>query len=417
MSDTQDQFARLEQAAAAGGTAAMLETLAGSLAARKRWHSLFDARLLQARTALGLPPVGDTSSVPEAIRLQLEDRSVAACREVGWPLLAEGHVAAAWMYLRAAAEPADVAARLAELAQRLVPTANEDDEETARRLQELVGITLWEGVDPALGLSIVLQTQGTCNSITAYEQAVSRLPAGRQAAAAAVLVDHLSRDIAANLTADLERRGIPRPASTGEPSTGEPSIVALLEAAGGLTNDPSVHVDVSHLQSVLRIARVTADPTVVRKAWELACYGCRLPAEVVYPGEPPFEDVAKASRLFFGSQLGHDVNEAVSYFRTAAATAGDHAGTLPCDTLVLLLWRLSRPAEALHAALQRPHDDGMSGQLQIPGLLPSLVDLAAASGEWQLLRRACRDRGDEITFAAALAAEHAAAGSPPPRPQ
>lgn len=411
MSDTQDHFTQLEQAAAAGGTAAMLEALASSLAARRRWHSLFDARLLQARTALGLPPVGDTGSVPEEVRQQLEDRSVAACREVGWPLLDEGHVAAAWMYLRAAAEPADVAARLAEVAQRLVPAADEGDEETARRLQELVGITLWEGVDPALGLSIVLQTQGTCNSITAYEQAVSRLPAGRQAAAAAVLVDHLSRDIATNLAADLERRGIALPAG------GQASIVALLEAAGGLENDPSVHVDVSHLQSVLRIARVTADPAVVQKAWELACYGCRLPAEVVYPGEPPFEDVAKASRLFFGSQLGHDVNEAVTYFRKAAVTAGDHAGTLPCDTLVLLLSRLSRPAEALHAALARPHDDGMSGQLQIPGLLPSLVDLAAASGEWQLLRRACRERGDEITFAAALAAEQAAKGSPPPGPR
>jgi hypothetical protein len=408
MSDTQDHFTQLEQAAATGGTAAMLEALTRSLATRRRWHSLFDARLLQARTALGLPPVGDMSSVPEAVRQQLEDRSVAACREVGWPLLDEGHVAAAWMYLRAAAEPADVAARLAELAQRIVPTADEDDEETARRLQELVGITLWEGVDPALGLSIVLQTQGTCNSITAYEQAVSRLPAGRQAAAAAVLVDHLSRDIATNLAADLERRG------TALPAGGQASIVALLEAAGGLENDPSVHVDVSHLQSVLRIARVTADPAVVQKAWELACYGCRLPAEVVYPGEPPFEDVAKASRLFFGSQLGHDVNEAITYFRKAAVAAGDHAGTLPCDTLVLLLWRLSRPAEALHAALGRPHDDGMSGQLQIPGLLPSLVELAAASGEWHLLRRACRERGDEITFAAAVVAELAAKGSPPP---
>ena len=412
MSDTQDQFTRLEEAAAAGGTAAMLETLTASLAERRRWHSLFDARLLQARTALGLPPVGDTSLIPEAVRQQLEDHSVAACREVGWPLLDEGHVAAAWMYLRAAAEPADVATRLAALAERLVPTADEDDEETARRLQELVGIALWEGVDPALGLSIVLRTQGTCNSITAYEQAVSRLPAGRQAAAAAVLVDHLHRDIAANLAADLERRGIPLP-----PAAEAASIVALLAAAGGLVDDPSVNVDVSHLQSVLRIARVTADPAVVRQAWELACYGCRLPAEVVYPGEPPFEDVAMASRLFFGSQLGHDVNDAVTYFRKAAAAAGDHAGTLPCDTLVLLLWRLSRPAEALHAALGRPHDDGMSGQLQIPGLLPSLVDLAAASGEWQLLRRACRDRGDEITFAAAVAAEQAAQGSPPPVPR
>jgi hypothetical protein len=292
-----------------------------------------------------------------------------------------------------------------------VPAADEDDEDTARRLQELVGITLWEGVDPALGLKIVLETQGTCNSITAYEQAVSRLPAARQAGAAAVLVDHLHRDIAANLAADLERRGIALPAAA------EPSIVALLEAAGGLADDPSVHVDVSHLQSVLRIARVSVDPAVVRKAWELACYGCRLPAEVVYPGEPPFEDVAKASRLFFGSQLGHDVDEAVAFFRRAAAAAGDHAGTLPCDTLVLLLSRLSRPAEALHAALQRPQDDGLSGQLQIPGLLPSLVDLAAASGEWQLLRRACRERGDEITFAAALAAERSGGRSTPPSPR
>ena len=38
-------------------------------------------------------------------------------------------------------------------------------------------------------------------------------------------------------------------------------------------------------------------------------------------------------------------------------------------------------------------------------MLPSLVELAAASGEWTSLRRACRERGDEITFAATLVAE------------
>jgi hypothetical protein len=46
-----------------------------------------------------------------------------------------------------------------------------------------VHVALWEGVDPALGIDIVIRTQGTCNSITAYEQAVSRLPARRQAPA------------------------------------------------------------------------------------------------------------------------------------------------------------------------------------------------------------------------------------------
>jgi predicted secreted protein len=47
----------------------------------------------------------------------------------------------------------------------------------------------------------------------------------------------------------------------------------------------------------------------------------------------------------------------------------------------------------------------MPSPLQTAAALPALVDLAAAAGAWELLRRACRDRGDEITFAATLAAE------------
>lgn len=47
----------------------------------------------------------------------------------------------------------------------------------------------------------------------------------------------------------------------------------------------------------------------------------------------------------------------------------------------------------------------MPSPLQASAALPPLVDLAAASGEWDLLRCACRDRGDEITFAATLVAE------------
>ncbi|NBX29661.1 hypothetical protein EBR04_04305, partial [bacterium] len=262
----------------------------------------------------------------------------------------------------------------------------------------------------ALGIELVIRTQGTCNSITAYEQAVSRLPAARQQPAAAVLVDHLHREVATNLATDLERRGIPVPAG----HDAEPSIVALLDAAGGLKNDPSVHIDVSHLQSVLRNARVcTAEPTI-RRAWELACYGCRLPEEVTYPGEPPFENVAEASRLFYGAQLGLEVAAAIVFFRAEALKARiEESGTLPTDTLVVLLWRLGRPAEALHAALERPAGDGMPSAMQAAGMLPSLVELAAAAGDFEPLRRACREKGDEITFAATLAA--AAATKPPGR--
>lgn len=399
------------------GPEAMLETLAGSLAARRRWHALFDLRMVEARQRLGLPLTGDVGPLAEAARERLDERSLAACREVGWPLLAEGQVAAAWMYLRAAAAPDEVAIRLAELADRVVPAADEagsgcgdcgdadDDEETQRLVQEILGVALWESVDPALGLAIMLRTQGTCNAVTAYEQAVSRLPAVRQAPAARVLVDHLHAEVVRNLAFDLSQRGL----DTAAAAAAEAPLVALLEAAGGLVGDPSLHVDVSHLQSVLRIARVCTDEPTLRRAWELSVYACRLPDDVTYPGEPPFEQVGEASRQFFGAQLGRDVAEATAFFRRAAVAADPlDTGTLPADTLVLLLHRVGRDAEALQAAVDRPRDGGPPSGMQAAGMLPSLVELAASSGQWETLLEACRRHGDEITFAATLAARAAA---------
>lgn len=398
MTDSPDIFDTLAETATARGAPAMFAALAESLSARRRWHALFDLRLLEARAALGLPLTGDIGAIDEQIRNRLDERSLAACREVGWPLLDDGHVAAGWMYLRATAEPAEVSRKLAELAR--APLA--DEEAAAARLQEIVQIALWEGIDPTLGIRLVIESQGTCNSITAYEQAVSRLPAARQRQPAAVLVEHLHRELLQSLAADLERRGLV-PQETIAATT---SIVGLLDAAGGMKDDPSFHIDVSHLQSVLRIARVCTERAVIEKAEELSVYACRLPDEVTYPGEPPFENVGEASRLFYAAQLGRDVDEALRYFRKAAALARmEDAGTLPADTLVYLLWRLDRPTEALYAALQRPAEHGMPSVMQAIGMLPSLVDIAVAGNAIDSLREACRNRGDEITFAATYAAD------------
>ncbi len=363
-------FATLAATADTAGTAAMFETLAATLTARRQWHALFDLRLVEARTDLGLPPTGDLGDLLPAVRDQLDERSLAACREIGWPLLDEGQVAAAWMYLRAAAAPAEVSERLASMAATIVAAReNSLDDDATARLEEIVHVALWEGVDPALGIELVISVNGTCNAITAYEQAVSRLPARRQEAGAGVLVRHLHREV-----------------------------------AGG-ADDGSIHVDVSHLQSVLRIARVCTDQAVIGAAWELACYACRLPSELVYPGEPPFENVGEASRLFFGAQLGHDVKEAISFFRRAATLARiEESGTLPSDTLVLLLTRLGQPAAALHAALERPADGPMPSAMLASGMLPSLVELATAADAWDELLAACQARGDTITYAATLAA-------------
>ena len=396
---TADRFARLGDVCRADGPGAMLDVLASTLRERRRWHALVDVRLMQARLAVGLPPTGDVGRLAPADRERFDELSLAACREAGWPLLEEGHVAAAWMYLRAGAEPEAVAARLATVADRIL--ANEvdaDDEEVQRQLHEIVGVALWEGVDPALGIDLVARTQGTCPAITAFDQAVARLPAARQRPAAARLVAHLHGEISSSVAADLERRGIPS-------GVGAASLGGLLDAADGLA-DASIHCDVSHLLAVLRLARVCDDEPTLTRAWELARYACRLPADVLYPGTAPFVDIGPASRRFYGAQLGHDVDEAIACFRRAADDAArDGDGTLPAETLALLLWRIGRPADALRAALDRPQEGGPTNESLPPGSLPSLVELAAAAGDFEPLRAACRDRDDEITFAATLVAE------------
>ena len=407
---------KLAATAKARGLEGMFAELTASLAARQRWHSLFDARLMAARAALGLPLTGDSRTIPAEKQAALEAKSLEACREVGWPLVEEGKVAAGWMYLRAAVEPEEMGRRMAALAERVdvaAPRTTDDQPATDdspdaaqadETIQEIIHVALWEGVDPALGLKLLLSRNGTCNTITAYEQAVSRLPAARQRPAADLIVAHLHREVLASLVHDLHRRGIPV-----EPGP-DASLTGVLEVAGGLKDDPAVHVDVSHLQSVLRIGRVCTEHVTLRRAWELASYACRLPKETVYAGEPPFENVGESSRLFYGAQLGIEVEPAIAFFRKAAVLSKvEQAGSLPGDVLVLLLWRLARPAEALHAALDRPRDDGGPSLLQATGMLPSLVEMAAASGDWGPLRKACKEHGDEITFAATLAAEHAGA--------
>jgi hypothetical protein len=380
----------------------MCDELAALLAARGRWHAVFDLRIVQARLALGLSATGRVDGVDEKTRSQLDELSLAACREVGWPLLEAGQIAAAWMYLRAAASHEEVARRLGPLADAAITslTTRPDDDEASRIIEEILGVALWESVDPALGIKLLLKTQGTCNAITAYEQAVTRLPAVRQESAAGTLVSHLYEEVVRAVADDLAVRGI----ETVAAREAEMPLVALLDSVGGLVGDGSIHVDVSHLQSVLRIARVSSELATLRRAFELAVYGCRLPPEVTYPGEPPFENVAEASRHFFGAQIGRGAAEAVAYFRRVKATADpDSAGSLPLDALVFLLTRLGRPGEALHAAVNRRSEAGPPSTMQAAGLLSSVVELAAASGDWKTLLDACRRHGDEVTFAAALA--------------
>jgi len=381
-----DTFAELESVLASEGAGPMLARLAEALRAEKRYHELFDARLLASRHELGLPPIlsGTLDELPEAERTQLEERYVAACREVGHLLLADGLIREAWMYLRPTGDREAVSEALTQLAQA-------DDLAERQQIEPLVEVALHEGVNPELGYRVVLDHYGTCNAITLLEGMVHERPRAQQQLLVGLLIRRVYNDLLANVRADVERR-------SGK-SDAEASLASLLEGADDLLADDNYHLDTSHLHATVRFARLVEDRELIGLAWELTEYGRRLAALYQYPGEPPFEESYVAHGRFFGAQLGRDVDEALNYFRTRATEApAEQRGTLPAEVYIVLLARIGRREEAMSAALE----------LIPPGLptsrfAPTTLELARVAREYGPVLAASRERHDLLSFAAALA--------------
>ena len=164
MTETETLFDEMTAACAKGGAEAALEKLAARLGEQEQYHELFDTRLMQARRKLGLPvaQASGLDDLPEPQRSEVEAAYLAACREVGQLLLAKGQVREAWMYLRPVGDRPLVAEGLAKI--------TPDDE----NLQDLIEVALHEGVNPKLGLELVLSHYGVCNAITTCDAAMQR---------------------------------------------------------------------------------------------------------------------------------------------------------------------------------------------------------------------------------------------------
>ena len=74
-----------------------------------------------------------------------------------------------------------------------------------------------------------------------------------------------------------------------------------------LAND-SYHIDVSHLNAVVRFARaLDRECPELDLALQLAEYGARLAPQYQYAGTPPFEEFYPAHIRFLGALLGRDI--------------------------------------------------------------------------------------------------------------
>ena len=406
--DTASLATELTTTLEANGIDAMFQKLEDSLRYSRRWHGLFDAHLLRARATLGLPLVGPVTDADKATTQKLDEETIAACREVGWQLLGEGQIASGWMYLRAAVETHEVVDKLSQMASQLLEQEeNVNRDEEYQPLQEIIQLALWENLDPALGIRVMLAVQGTCNAVTAYEQSVAGLPSAQQEPVAKIMVKHLHEEVFENLARDLTERALISTNQVDNIKNRKGTLVELLGTVGDPLDEESIHVDASHLQAVLRFARICNDTADIQRAHDLACYACRLPKEFRYPGDVPFTDFGNSSRLFYSAQLGEEADQAISFFKQEAEQANEYDAPAAWDVLAVLAARINRPDDALGAILARPAETGPSQNSPLAATLPPLVELSHKAGGGEKLRAACIERDDLITYAASLVRDSA----------
>lgn len=374
-----DIFKQLAETFTSGGIDSALAAAETRLRAEKRYHELFEVLKMKSRQSMGLPLLHeDEQNISEADQRALEDGLVAACREVGFPMLRDGHIQDSWFYLRHVGDNQAVLQALRGL------------EVTEENLEQVVGLYLHEGLDCEAGYALVLEHYGTCNAITTIQQTMyGRAKTDRQATGR-LLVAHVHRELLENVGAHVERE-------EGKAPT-ENRLTRVMANRDYLFADGAYHIDTSHLGSTVQIAGELTDEASIELALDMACYGERLDPALQYPGDPPFEEVYPSYAKFFSAQLGIDVEPAVDYFRERAeATDAHQEGTFAIEAYIDLLARIGKPTEAIQATV-----DLIPSGIQTTGRAPSLFDLSEQLGDFGRYRELCTERNDLLGYIVSL---------------
>lgn len=379
-----ETFATIEKVHRSGGGAAAIGELIRTLEAQRDFHKLFDALLLKKKFEMGLPLTRPTSfdNVPEERQTEFEEAYVAAARRIGEALLAENNIPQAWVYLRTIREPQRVAEALERIASGDEPPANADD---------LITVALYERAHPVKGLELMLQSRGTCNTISAFDQGVQQLSADERVKGAELLLRHLYNELLQSVCRDIERR------------SGPITVKSLREAIEGrdwLFDEGNYHVDVSHLGAVVRFARfLNPESSELDKAIQLCEYGIRLSQQFQYPADPPFDAYYTAHLHFFRILAGDHREDSLAYFRERLRTATvTDDRRLIAYVLVDLLVRIGALDDAVAVANEFLGDlDESSGF--------SFAQLCEEAGRMDVYRQAAQGKGDLVGFTAAVVGE------------
>lgn len=377
-------YDELSNAKTRGGAAAVFDQLIDRLTKEKDYPRLFEALTLRARYELGLPLIALTpsSELPGDIQRQLEDRVIDACRRIGQLYLESGEIARAFHYLQMIGETESIR----DAIERWQPSDGDD-------IEPIVEIAVNHAVHPVKGIKLVLDRFGMCQAITSCESLLSSR-AGQKTNAECVklLVRSLHRELVHRLAGEIGNREKTAPAAV--------SVPLLLKGRDWLFDDDNYHVDTSHLNSVMRMARLL--PPRCEELFlviQLCDYGKRLSERYRYREAPPFEEMYADSAIYFKAMAGQEVEKGLEHFRKKAESVDPaEVGTYPAEVYVELLAATGRVQDSVGAAERLLNDAvGATG-----GLANPVNELCQRFGRFPEMATMARRRADLLSFAAAI---------------
>jgi len=381
-------FLWIDDAAGHRDPAALFEELISKFTRERQYGSVFNARLMQTRLALGLPLMSQPTiaDVPAPLQAQYQNGYIEAAREVGTLFLANGNIAAAWPYFRAIGDIKPIADAIDAF-----DAGDTSSPESAERLSTVVQIAFQEGAHPKKGFELMLKHYGMCRAVTMF--AAYPETHGREESLQ-LLVRALHAEIVENLKHAI------RSVEDTAPET--ESIPVLIAHRDWLFEHNAQYTDSSHLVALLKFCGDLEDRAALAQAVELAAYGCRLGAMFQYNDDPPFERGFEDRHVYLRALAGEDVDAAVAHF-TAKAEAGarEYGDTRPAEVLVGLLVRLERPGQAIQAFKQ------FLGNVPPEQLsCPTLLQLCEMAGDFEQLKQVAQQQSDPLSYLAAVIRKH-----------
>ncbi|MCA9039009.1 MAG: hypothetical protein KDA65_01540 [Planctomycetaceae bacterium] len=371
-------FAELKESIQSHTPAELVQLLVTRLEEQQEYNKLFDALMVQVRQKMNLPLANPTTfeGVPQEQQSAFEEEYVNAARRVGKLFLEQGSIPQAWVYLRTIGEQEQVKQALEELSLEDIDPDYGD---------EVINIALYENAHPVRGLEVMLKTRGTCNTITACDQAMAQMSLDERMQAARLLVNHLYTELQGSLIYVIERREEKRPELV--------SIRDLISDRDWLFEDGNYHIDVSHLHSVVRFARFAdAEDDELYKARELTEYGSRLAEPFQYPAEAPFEEYYPAHKAFFDVLVGENREEGLAYFEKKIQEETDERdAAMSAYVLVDLLCRIGDYARAV------PLAEKYLKEIEDPGGF-SFTRLCHLAEDYEALKATAESNNDPVGY-------------------